>query len=55
MVLVNEQGELLEILQEGQEKELQERQFLAPLSNCCHMLNLERSDTAILGLGWKSR
>ena len=45
--IVNEQGELLEILQEGQEKELQEGQFLVPLSNFYDVLNLERYPTAI--------
>lgn len=45
--IVNEQGELLEILQEGQEKELQEGQFLVPLSNFYDVLNLERYPNAI--------
>lgn len=40
--IVNEQGELLEILQEGQEKDLQEGQFLVPLSNYYDVLNIER-------------
>ena len=45
--VINEQGELLEILQEEQEKELQEGQFLVPLSNYYGALNLERYPTAI--------
>ena len=45
--IVNEQGELLEILQEGQEKELEEGQSIVPLSNFYDVLNLERFDSAI--------
>ena len=45
--IVNEQGKLLEILQEGQEKELEEGQFLVPLSNYYDVLNAERYDNAI--------
>lgn len=45
--IVNEQGEQLEILQEGQEKELKEKQFLVPLSNFYAVLNIERYDGAI--------
>ena len=45
--IINEQGNLLEILQEGQEKELQEGQFLVPLSNFYDVLNLGRYPSAI--------
>jgi hypothetical protein len=45
--LINGQGELLEILQEGQEKEVQEGQFLVSLSNYYDVLNLERYPNAI--------
>lgn len=45
--IVNQQGELLEILQEGQEKELEEGQHLVPLSNYYDVRNLERYPTAI--------
>ena len=45
--IINEQGKLLEILQEGQEKELQEGQFLVPLSNYYDVLNLERFEKSI--------
>ena len=45
--IVNEQGELLEILQVGQEKELEEGQSIVPLSNYYGILNLERYDSAI--------
>ena len=45
--IINEQGELLEILQEGQEKELVEGQFLVPLSNYYDVRNAERFDIAI--------
>lgn len=45
--IVNEQGELLEILQIGQEKELQEGQSIVPLSNFYDVLNLERFEKSI--------
>lgn len=45
--IVNEQGNLLEILQEGQEKELQEGQSIVPLSNYYEILNEQRYDIAI--------
>lgn len=43
--IVSEQGEMLEILQD--EKELQEGQFLVPLSNYYEVLNEQRYDNAI--------
>ena len=43
--IVNQKGELLEILQE--EKELEEGKSLVPLSNYYDVLNLERYDIAI--------
>lgn len=49
--IVNEQGELIEILQEGQEKELKEGQFLVSLSNFYDVLNLERYENAIWSFG----
>lgn len=45
--IVNAQGELLEILQEGQQKELQEGQSVVPLSNYYDVRNIERYDNAI--------
>lgn len=44
-VIVNENGELLEILQE--EKELEEGQIIVPLSNYYDVLNLGRYPSAI--------
>ena len=45
--IVNEQGELLEILQEEREKELEEGKSIVPLSNYYEVRNTERYPTAI--------
>lgn len=45
--IVNNQGELLEILQTGQEKELQQGQSLVPIHGYYEVRNEQRYDSAV--------